>query len=191
MYHNRYSNDERGKFIMAWQDVSEQQLRFSINDFTYPYRYDTATLNTGWLIGATYVTAELNLANTYTIDLLQQIITPDPSIQGSEPTSVVDQWMMNLTTMRTSIMILTNDLKLAAKNAYLIRDVHTTADLREMYKANKMILDEMNTLYENAKMQYQCGVNPQLAAVLTPINILCGGYRYPTYGFDARDRMLY
>lgn len=176
---------------MAWQDVSVQQMRYAINDFTYPYRYDDITLNTGWLIGASYVIQEFTLANSYIIDLIQQTITPDPTIGGGEPTVTADYWMVNLTTMRTAIMILMNDLKIASKSAFLIRDVHTTADLREIYKANKMILDETKQLYDTAKMTYGMGVNPQTAAILTPVNVLAAGWRYPMYGFDARDRPMY
>lgn len=176
---------------MAWQDISEQLLRYAINDVDDPQHYNASRLNTAWLIGGVYVTAELTLANKYTIDIIGMNINPDPTYGGQEPGQYADQWMVNLTTMRSAIMMLTNDMKIASKTAWLIKDIHTTADLRKIFDANKAILDEMKSLYENAKMTYSVAVNPQIGAILTPFNILAGGYRAPLYGYDNRDRLIF
>lgn len=170
---------------MSWQDVSVIQLRHAINDVDDPQRYDDNRLALAWLVGASYVVQEFTLANNYTVDLVGVTISPDPTIAGADP------WMTNLTTLRSAIMMISNDMKLAANSSFMIRDVHMQADMRELYKANKMILDEVKDDYENLRMQYCVGVQPQLAAILTPINILAGGYRAPLYGFDTRDRMMF
>jgi hypothetical protein len=176
---------------MSWQDVSEIQLRQVINDVDIPQRYTSSRLNLAWLVGASYVSQEFTLMNNYAVDLVGVSINPDPTQTGDQPGQVADPWMLNLTTLRTAIMMINNDMKLAANSSFMIRDVHMQADMRELYKANKILLDEANKIYDNIRMQYCVGVQPQLAAILTPINILAGGYRAPLYGFDSRDRMIF
>lgn len=176
---------------MAWQDVSVIQLRHAINDVDDPQRYSDSRLNLAWLVGASYVVQEFTLVNSYNVDLVGININPDPTEAGATAGQVADPWMTNLTTLRSAIFMINNDLKLASTSAYSIKDVHMSADFKEIYKANKMILDEVKSDYENLRMTYQLGVNPNVQAVLTPINILAGGYRFPLYGYDTRDRMVY
>lgn len=175
---------------MAWQDYAEIQLRHAINDVDDPQRYTASRLQLAWLVGATYVINEFTLATNYVVDIVSMTINPDPT--GEATLNVgTDQWTVNLITLRSAIMMVSNDLKLAANSAWAIKDVHMAADMKELYKANKMILDEVKDMYDKIRMQYMVGVNPQLSATLTPINILAGGYRAPLYGYEARDRMLF
>lgn len=176
---------------MSWQDISTIQLRHAINDVDDPQRYTDSRLALAWLVGASYVSQEFTLGNNYVVDLVGVNITPDPTLQGDIPGELADPWMVNLSTLRSAIMMIGNDLKLAANSAWAVKDVHMQADMREIYKANKMILDEAKESYENIRMQYCVGVAPQLAAVLTPINVLCGGYRAPLYGYANRDRLMF
>lgn len=174
---------------MAWEDYASIQLRYAINDVDCPQRYDDSRLQQAWLVGATYVVNEFTLASNYIVDIVAMTINPDPT-ENTE-TSVSDPWATNLITLRSAIFMISNDLKLAANSSFLIKDVHMQADMKELYKANKMILDEAKKDYENLRMTYQIGVNPNMQAVLTPINILAGGYRAPLYGYDTRDRLLF
>lgn len=176
---------------MAWQDVSTVQLRHAINDVDTPQRYTDSRLQLAWLVGASYVIQEFTLINSYAVDLIGVNIYPDPTEAGVQPGQVADPWMQNLTTLRTAIMMVGNDLRLAANSSWSIKDVNMSVDLKDVYKANKMLLDEVKDDYERLRMTYSVGVNPSVQAVLTPINILAGGYRAPLYGYDARDRMLY
>lgn len=176
---------------MSWQDVSVVQLRHAINDVDDPNRYSDSRLQLAWIVGASYVVNEFTLANTYGVDIVGVDINPDPTIAGSQPGQYADPWAVNLITLRSAIMMISNDVKLATNSAWSIKDVHMSVDMKELYKANKIILDEAKEAYENLRMQYQIGVNPSVQAVLTPINILAAGYRMPLYGYTERDRMIY
>lgn len=176
---------------MSWQEVVTPLVRYAINDVDAPQRYVDTRIQQAWLIGANYVSQEFTLPNNYAIDIVNTGISPDPTLIGSQPGQYADPWMVNLSTLRSAIFMISNDLKLATNSAWYVKDVQIIADLREMYKANKMILDEAKENYENLRMTYQLGVAPNMQAVLTPINILAGGYRAPLYGFDTRDRMLF
>lgn len=175
---------------MSWQDYSVIQLRHAINDVDEPQKYNDSRLQLAWLVGATYVVNEFTLQTNYFVDLLAMTITPDPT--GNVLVGVgIDAWTTNLITLRSAIIMVGNDLKLAANSAWSIKDVHMSADLKELYKANKIVLDEVKSNYEYIRMTYSLGVNPNVQAILTPINILCAGYRAPLYGYECRDRMLY
>src|ERR1700742_844877 len=125
-----------------WQDVVTPLLRYAINDVDSPNRYSDSRIQYGWLVGAFYVTQEFSLANTYIVDLVGTGIYPDPTVNATSGVQSADYWTVNLSTLRSAIIMIGNDLKLASNSAWSIRDVHMSADLREIYKANKEILNE-------------------------------------------------
>lgn len=172
---------------MSWQDYSVIQLRHAINDVDEPVRYADNRLQLAWLVGASYVVNEFTLQSNYVVDLLEMSIVPDPT--GSSLGT--DQWATNLITLRSAIIMVGNDLKLSTNSAWSIRDVHMSVDMKELYKANKIILDEVKEQYEFIRMQYCLGVQPSVQAILTPINIISAGYRPAMYGYAERDRMIY
>ena len=174
---------------MSWQDVSVVQLRHAINDVDDPQRYTDSRLQLAWIVGASYVVNEFTLVSNYSVDIVGVDISPDPTAGSNR--QYADAWAVNLITLRSAIMMISNDLKLASNSAWYIKDVHMSVDMRELHKANKIILDEAKEAYENLRMQYSLGVNPSVQAILTPINILAAGYRVPLYGYDVRDRMIY
>jgi hypothetical protein len=137
------------------------------------------------------VVQEFTLANSYGVDLIKIDITPDPTVAGAQPGQYADPWAVNLITLRSAIMMISNDLKLAANSAWYIKDVHMSVDMRELHKANKIILDEAKEAYENLRMQYCVGAHPNVQAVLTPINLIFAGYRAPMYPGTYRDRFMY
>lgn len=168
---------------MSWQTTMTTILRHTINDVDDPQTYSDSRLQLALLVGANFVNTELDWINKYTVNIEQLNISPDPT--GSTP---IDGWFVNLSVMKTTIYMLSNDMKMAANNAYLIKDIDVTVDFKEMYKAKKMILDEMNAIYDQAKIQYQIGVYSAGSAVLTPINILAGNYRGTNCYWGASER---
>lgn len=175
---------------MAWQDVAVPLLRYAINDVDTPNRYDNYRLQQAFIIGANYVVNEFTLATNYTVDVPGTGINPDPTGDSTLGTGS-DPWTTNLAVLRSAIFMISNDMKLAANSAWAVKDVHMSYDGKELYKANQAILKEAKDAYEQLRMTYQVGVNPNVQAVLTPINILSAGYRMPLYGYEARDRMIY
>lgn len=169
-----------------WTDILPLMLRHVINDVDTPQTYTDNRLQLALLVGAQFVTAEVNLSQKYQLDFIQVSINPDPTSQ-----SAPDEWMMNLMVMRSSIMMLSNNLKVAANSAWVIKDTDMTADLRKVADVNKQLLDEIKGMYDHAKAEYMVGVNPQVSAVLTPFNVLAGGFRGPIYGYGTRDQLIW
>lgn len=176
---------------MAWQDVSVIQLRHTINDVDDPQRYEDIRLQLAWLAGASFVINEFTLSNTYTVDLTSMDITPDPTVAGSQPGQVADPWAVNLITLRASIFMIQNDLKLAANSAFSVRDVHMSVDTREIYKANQLLLKEVKEQYDQLRMQYNMGVKPAVAAIVSPLNIISAGYRRPIGFYNDRSAVVF
>ncbi len=169
-----------------WQDVWTVMLRYTINDVDTPQQYADARLQTALLVGAQFVNNEFSFQTKYNIDLIAITISPDPTL-GPNP----DEWMTNLTVAKTAIIMLRNNLKLAAISAWMLKDVDVTVDTRQVANVMKMLLDDIERWYEEARAQYAVGVNPSVSAVLTPINIFAGGSRMPMVGYDSRSRMVW
>lgn len=173
-----------------WQNDWTLMLRHVISDVDDPQRYTDDRLQTALLVGAQFVNNEFTLATTYNIDLSQLTLTPDPTIVGSN-LATPDEWFTNLSVMKTSIIMLRNDLKLAALSAWKIKDIDVAIDLTAVANVSKELLKDVESLYDQARSQYMVGVNPQCSAILGAFNILAGGCRAPLYGYSDRDRMLF
>jgi hypothetical protein len=173
---------------MSWQTTMTTILRHTINDVDDPQTYTDSRLQLALLIGANFVNTELNWVNSYQVNIEQLSISPDPT-SGA----INDNWFINLTVMKTTIFMLTNDLAVAARSGFSMKDIDVTIDFREMYKARKLILDEMNKIYEQAKVQYQIGVYSAGQAILGPINCLAGNYRGTNayWGPSERSRSIW
>lgn len=169
---------------MAWQDVVPTLMRYAINDVDDPQRYTDDRLETAWLVGLNYILNEFSFTNSYQLNLQTLSVNPDPVTYN-------DMWPVNLAVMKAAIMMVSNDLRLSALQGWKIRDIDMQVDFTEMYKGNKIILDEMQKMYDRARLTYSMAVNPSHAAILTPFNILAGGYRMPYYDMSPRDRPIW
>jgi hypothetical protein len=159
-------------------------LRHIINDVDDPQTYTDVRLQTALIVGAQFVTNEVNLVNVYTLDFNEITISPDPTVNA-------DPWMINLTVMKTSIVMMTNNLRLAGLSSFIIKDIDMMADTTSAARVSKELLDEIKEMYEHAKMEYMIGVAPQVSAILGAFNILAGGSRAPYYSYSDRDRLIW
>lgn len=64
---------------MYWEIEIPIIVRNLINDLDTPQVYSDSRIQQLILVAAQYVVSEVNLSNTYNIDIINQSITPDPS----------------------------------------------------------------------------------------------------------------
>lgn len=171
---------------MAWQDEVTTILRHTINDVDDPQTYTDSRLQLAFLVGAQFVNTEFDWTpNSYNVNLGQLSLSPDP-------TTIPDNWFINLSVIKTSIIMFGNNLKNASNQAWMIKDIDVTVDLRAMAAVQKQILDEMNKYYAQVSIQYRLGVRNPGQAILGPINILAGSWMSAQYGWGSpRDRVVY
>ncbi len=169
-----------------WQDEMTIILRHTINDVDDPQTYTDSRLQLGLVVGAQFVNTEYDFTQRYQVNIGTLSIAPDPT---TLPTP--DNWFVNLTVMKTALFMLSNDLKNASLSAWIIKDIDISVDLRELAKYKQILLDEMQKYYDWAGQQYRLGVHAAGQAILTPFNVLAGGYRAPLYGYTDRDRLIW
>lgn len=180
---------------MPWQDVMTTLLRHTINDVDDPQLYTDNRLQLAILTGAQFVNTEFDWKpNQYQISLPTLSISPDPTnpVNAGDQWLNLNNWFMNLVILKTSIIMFGNNLRTASMQAFAIKDIDVTVDLRAMATVNKQILDEMKEYYAEIGKQYRIGVRSPGQAILGPINILAGNWMSTQYGYgDSRSRVIW
>jgi len=64
---------------MAWQDITIPMLRVLINDMGATPTYDDDTMTQLLLVSAMYVIQDVDFDISYSVDIVGQTISPDPS----------------------------------------------------------------------------------------------------------------
>src|ERR1035441_8802894 len=106
---------------MSWQTTMTTILRHTINDVDDPQSYTDSRLQLALLIGANFVNTELDFVNKYKVSIEQLSINPDPTGGAIE-----DGWFINLSVMKTTILMLMNDLAVASRSGFSMRDIDVT-----------------------------------------------------------------
>lgn len=175
---------------MAFLDAGIIMVRSLINDWDSPQTYDENRLRMALLVGAQFVNNEFSMQHNYVINFNTMSISPDPV--PNDDTTGADGWMLNLSSLKTSIMMLRNDLKIASLSAWSIRDSDVNIDLRNMAQFKKTLLDDLLKMWEIDRAQYAVGVSPSCAAILTPINIYGSmGHGQSNYSYSLRNQVVY
>lgn len=67
---------------MTWEEEIIRIVRVLINDLTYPYEYSNERLLQVISVSAKYVQFDVVLDTTYTVDVTNNTISPDPTVNG-------------------------------------------------------------------------------------------------------------
>lgn len=153
-----------------WQDIMVTMLRYMVNDYNSPQIYDDNTLTVAILVNSIFVNQELNFIVSFNSDIINLTLTPDP-------TTLPDYNFVNLVVLRTAVMIVMNEYKVAANSAFSFKEFHSAVDLKGVATAKKLIWEELQKLYDDKRMAYQMGIRVSGKAILSPINIFSGGWR--------------
>lgn len=156
---------------MAWDEEINIISRALINDMD-SVTYTDDRLNQAILVAMRYVTAYLDFQTTYIIDVVNEVITPDPTLAPNR-----DENLINLTSLKTACIIDRGSAAAAADQAIRVRDGQSEVDLRSAFKAKlDLIKAGWCAVYEDAKTEYVYARTDEIvgAAVMTPFRLFAG-----------------
>tara|TARA_Y100000401_G_C8321727_1_gene225701 strand:- start:347 stop:856 length:510 start_codon:yes stop_codon:yes gene_type:complete len=136
---------------MAWQNEMTVIVRHLVNDLnSSDYTFTDDRLEEAILVSAQLSALEIDFENSYTIDVDSLTLTPDPTDSSNK-----DDSFINLVSLKTSQMLLSSELKTHSLNAISLRDGPSALDLRGIVTGLKILFDDINRRYEEAKTQYK------------------------------------
>lgn len=147
---------------MSWQGEMVLILRHLIDDIDGA-TYSKSRLEESLLISAQLVRTQIDLPQTYTIDVDSLILSPDPT------SDTRDEVFINLVCLKTACIILRNEAKVKGNEAVSMSDGPSSINTQARYKAAKEMADEACDNYEQAKIEYMTGSGSPGKAVVGPI----------------------
>lgn len=150
---------------MAWTTELVDIVRQLVDDVNEPQSFSDDRLQSVLLVAAQYVTQDVDLTTTYTVDVDALSLSPDPTTSSPK-----DNVMINLMCLKAGCIIERAQYKEKARNGgILIKDGQSTIDTRGIAEQFKVILEKgLCKEYEQAKQDYQLGsVNPG-RSILSP-----------------------
>lgn len=146
----------------TWELEVIPMIRVLISDNISPYVYDENQLREISLTAARLVLNEMAFDRTYTIDLSDLTITPDPRPLG-------DESFMNFIALKSACVIIGSEARLASKNAVKWTDGPSSLDTQSSAKELSAMSQRMCDDYEKAKMDWALGPNGVAGqAIFTP-----------------------
>jgi hypothetical protein len=128
---------------MSWQNTIPIMVRYLINDTDGSnYTYSDSRIEKTVLIGAQFVSLELDFPNTYSIDIENNAISPDPTDAETKDSSFI-----NLAALKTACIIVGSELKTESANAISIKDGPSAIDLRGVSSALAMLYKDLCDKY--------------------------------------------
>jgi len=150
---------------MSWETYPVIILRELIGD-SDSITYTDDKLKRLLAIAAYRVTQEVSFDYTYTINLTDgsEDISPDPSIAP-------DKDMINLISLKASIILMGAELKSASNDAVLIKDGPSTLDLTKRSEFIKGRLDQAKEEYNDYLKHYMLGNSRSGGSITTPTTV--------------------
>lgn len=128
---------------MSWQNTIPVMVRYLINDVNASgYKYTDSRIEKTTVVGAQFVSLELDFPNVYTIDISNDSISPDPTDEATKDNSFI-----NLTALKTACIILGSELKTEAYNSISVKDAQSAIDLRGVSSTLAMLYKDLCDKY--------------------------------------------
>jgi hypothetical protein len=127
------------------------------------------------IVAAQFVAQEVSFNTTYTIDVDQLLLAPDPTIPNNR-----DDSFINLICLKAACILDLAETRVATSQAFGVRDGGTSIDMRGSAEARlKFLKAGWCGKYEEAKDQYAAnGRNIAGAAIMGPFKM----FAYGVYG---------
>jgi hypothetical protein len=158
---------------MAWQDEMVLMVRYLVDDIAETYSDDR--LEHTVVVSAQLVNLSVDFDNTYTIDMEQKLISPDPTTLTTK-----DDAFINLVTLKACEIIASSEYKTAANQAFSIKDAWSTVTTSDRAKHLKERSKYFKDMYDSAVVDYKVGDGMAGQAVMTPTTVET---LYPTETF--------
>lgn len=136
---------------MAWQITIPTMVRYLISDVDDSnYKYSDARIEKTTLVGAQFVSLELNFSNNYVVDIENDTLTPDPT-----ESSTKDDSFINLAALKTACIIIGSEMKTEAGNAISIKDGPSAIDLRGVSSTLSILYKDLCDKYSKMADDYK------------------------------------
>jgi len=169
---------------MPWQMDMILMLRSVIGDLDST-KYTDERLKQVLVVGAYNVQNDAEFPNTYTVNVGQVSISPDPVDTNDTDFTV-------LTVYKSACILLGSEVKTESGNAVSIRDGASALDLRGVAAGLSGLQDKICNQYEELlnRYRYESGNGdgtPVGTAILGPYSPASWGVRGDRYGYGPRD----
>jgi len=155
---------------MSWQGEIVTMVRHLISDVDPTnYTYSQDRLETAALVAAQIVQLEVNFEQTYTIDVEQCYLSPDPT----DPTTSItlanrDDIFINLVALKTACLIMSSELRTYGLSSISVTDGPSSINYTAVAGHIKTLLDYAKQAYEDYKFNYKAGNACNGKAILSP-----------------------
>lgn len=166
---------------MSWQGEMSTIVRHLINDLdSSAYKYSDSRLESSLLVSSQLVTLQIDFNNTYTINIEQCSLSPDPTDAGTK-----DNAFINLACLKTACIIVGSEVRSEAGNAISIKDGPSSIDLRGVASTLMALYGDLCEKYDKLVLDYRAGNSVAGQAILGPYS---PGSEYISRGYLGGDR---
>lgn len=158
---------------MAWESECVRILRYLIDDLGTSPDYSDTRLQETFIVAAQLVKQEVEFTTTYSIDVDQLLLSPDPT------DSPKDNAFINLVCLKAGCIITRSEMRAKAKTGgILVKDGQSTINTQGQIDGYKVLLEKgLCQEYESAKKDYLLGD-------LVPGRAVCGALSGPNIFSD-------
>lgn len=149
---------------MSWQGQLTTMVRHILGDVDpTSYKYSQHRLETTILVAAQLVTFDVDLRNSYVINVEQCKLLPDPTDDETK-----DNAFINLAILKTGCIILGSEIKTESGNAIAIKDGPSSIDLRGVSSTLSLLYQDLCAKYDKLLLDYKSGGTLAGQAILGP-----------------------
>lgn len=150
---------------MGWEREMTEIVRVLIGDTDYDNeRYSDERILRSMLVASYQVIQEVDFDTAYLVSISQSTITPSPVPCNS----ISDVAFVNLVTLKSTMLILGGEVRIAANSAVDITDGPSKISGKSRYEALKGMLDYAYNQYAKAKLDYSLGVAAPIQSIVGP-----------------------
>ena len=129
---------------MSWQGQMSTILRYLIDDVdSTAYKFSDERIETTLLVAAQLVTLEVDLTNTYTINVETCALSPDPT-----ETDTRDDAFINLACLKGAVVIVGSQIRSESSNSISIKDGPSAIDLRGVTGTLTVLYKDLSEKYD-------------------------------------------
>ena len=149
---------------MSWQGELSTIVRYLIDDVdSSKYKYSDSRIETTLLVASQLVTLEVDLANTYAINIEGGTLSPDPT-----DTDTRDNAFINLCCLKTACIMVGSEVRSESSNAISIKDGPSAIDLRGVASTLVILYNDLCSKYDQLLLNYRAGNSIAGQAILGP-----------------------
>ena len=149
---------------MSWQGEMSTIVRYLVDDVdSSKYKYSDKRIETTVLVAAQFATLQVDLTNTYTINVEQCSLSPDPT-----DTATRDNAFINLSCLKAACIMVGSEVRSESGNAISIKDGPSAIDLRGVAATLVTLYTDLCAKYDQLLLDYRAGNSVAGQAILGP-----------------------